>query len=50
MLDWSRVRLTSPWLSVLMAPVKEELFLRFRVRLEMESTTMLPEDFWFVRS
>ena len=49
MLELSRVRLISPVLSELMAPMKEELFFRLMVRLEMESTTMSPFACWLVR-
>ena len=49
MLVLSKVRLTSPVLSVLMALVSEELLARIMVRLEIESTTMLPVAFWLVR-
>lgn len=49
LLEVSSVRLTSPVLSELIVPVKDESFARFMVRLEMESTTMLPEVIWLVR-
>lgn len=45
----SRVRLTSPALSALMVLCREELLAKLMVRLEMESTTMLPVAFWLVR-
>ena len=41
----SRVRLTSPALSALMVLCREELLAKLMVRLEMESTTMLPVAF-----
>ena len=41
----SRVRLTSPVLSALMVLSRAEPLARLMVRLEMESTTMLPVAF-----
>ena len=48
-LELSNIRDTSPVFSPLIVPLNEEPFVRFMVKEEMESTTMLPVADWLMR-